>query len=141
MVKEELITKTHLLVAAIGTYISHALGGWDMAVEFLVTFMVIDYITGFLAAAKNKQLNSDIMFWGGIRKGATLVVIAIAVMLDGLIGNEAPVFRTMAVYYYISREGLSAVENLGKLGIPLPTFLKSTLTQLNKDEEKKEESK
>lgn len=118
-------------IAAAGAYLTHMLGGWDMALQFLVTFMIIDYVTGIIAAVKSKNLNSEVMFWGGIRKGATLAVIAVAVMLDNLLGNQDPVLRTMAIYYYISREGLSSTENLGKIGVPLPSFITNVLEQLN----------
>lgn len=126
---DKFIQVVHVGVAAAGTFLSHLLGSWDMALQFLVYLMVADYITGVVSAIKNKNLNSDVMYWGGIRKAATLVVIMIAVMLDNLMGNTEPIFRTMAIWYYISREGLSTTENFGKIGVPLPEFIKSTLEQ------------
>lgn len=125
------------IVAVIGTIATGWLGGWDDALKFLCAFMVVDYATGVLASIKNKKLNSEVMFWGGIRKGAILVVIAIAVMFDSLVGNTEPIFRTLAIYYYIAREGLSVVENLGTLGVPLPPFIKNTLEQLQQKGESK----
>jgi toxin secretion/phage lysis holin len=117
-------------VAAIGTVVSAFLGGWDVALQVLVAFMIIDYITGVLGAVKTKSVDSEIMFWGGIRKGVILAVIAMAVMLDSLIGNQEPIFRMLALYFYIAREGLSITENLGILGVPLPGTLKKVLVQL-----------
>jgi toxin secretion/phage lysis holin len=70
------------------------------------------------------------MFWGGIRKGIIIVVIAIAVMLDQLLGNKEPIFRMLALYFYIAREGLSIVENFGILGVPFPEKIKKVLVQL-----------
>ncbi|MDJ0305403.1 MULTISPECIES: phage holin family protein [Dehalobacter] len=117
-------------VAAVGTFISYWLGGWDVALRVLITFMIIDYVTGFLGAWKKKKVDSEIMFWGGIRKGIIIVVIAIAVMLDQLLGNKEPIFRMLALYFYIAREGLSIIENLGILGVPMPGAIKKVLVQL-----------
>lgn len=118
------------IVATIGTIVSTCLGGWDVGLQVLVAFMVIDYITGFLGAVKNKKVDSEVMFWGGIRKGIILVVVAIAIMMDQLLGNKEPIFRMLALYFYIAREGLSITENLGILGVPLPGVLKKVLVQL-----------
>lgn len=117
-------------IAAIGTIVSAWLGGWDAALKVLVALMVVDYATGFLGAVKNHKVNSEVMYWGGIRKGAILVVLAIAVLLDQMVGNSAPVLRTLAIYFYVSREGISVTENLGILGVPLPPGISRVLTQL-----------
>lgn len=118
------------LIASTGTIASYWLGGWDRALQALVWCMILDYVFGLLGAIKNKNVNSETMFWGGLRKGAILAVITIAVMLDGLVGNNEPIFRTMAVYFYVGREGWSIAENLGILGVPLPGGLKRVLAQL-----------
>lgn len=118
------------IVAVLGTTLSALFGGWDMLIQFLIVFMVIDYLTGLLAAWKDNKVNSEVMYWGGIRKSAVLLVIIIAVMFDSLVSSDAPVFRTLALYFYISREGLSIIENVGKLGVPLPHFIRSVLEQL-----------
>ena len=117
-------------VAAFGTIVSAWLGGWDRGLQALVYCMILDYVFGLLGAVKNKKVNSETMFWGGIRKGSILAVLSIAVVLDGLVGNHEPIFRTMAVYFYVGREGWSIAENLGILGVPLPGGLKKILTQL-----------
>lgn len=122
------------ILAVIATSATAWLGGWDDPVKYLIAFMAIDYATGFLSALKKKELNSEVMFWGGIRKGAILVVIAIAVMLDGLVGNETPLFRTAAIFYYIGRELLSITENYGILGLPMPNFMKNVLTQVEQNQ-------
>lgn len=118
------------LLAVFGTALSTALGGWDAISTALITFMVADYATGILSAIKHKRLNSDVMFWGGIRKGLTLLVITIAIQLDQMSGNSTPVFRTLALYYYTGREGVSVAENLGLLGLPMPKFIREVLAQL-----------
>lgn len=121
------------LVAAVGTFLTAALGGWDKALQVLVYLMIADYITGLLGAIKNKKVNSEIMFWGGIRKGVVLGVIALAAICDNWIGGSAPIFRTAALYFYAGREGLSVVENFGILGVPMPAQLTRFLEQLQEE--------
>ncbi|KGP74885.1 holin [Desulfosporosinus sp. Tol-M] len=120
------------LTASVGTILCSCLGGWDAALKVLVVLMVIDYLTGFLGAIKNKQVNSEIMFWGGIRKGLILAVVVVAVLLDGMVDNQEPILRTLAIYFYVAREGISVTENLGILGVPLPPSISRVLAQLQK---------
>ncbi|MFZ3132833.1 MAG: phage holin family protein [Desulfosporosinus sp.] len=124
-------------VAAAGTIISAWLGGWDIALKLLVILMVLDYVTGFLGAVKNKNVDSEVMLWGGIRKGLVLAVVVIAVLLDGMVGNAEPVLRTLAIYFYVAREGISVTENMGILGVPLPPVIKKVLSQLQEKGEGK----
>jgi toxin secretion/phage lysis holin len=125
------------LAATSGLIATDWLGGWDKALQFLFIAMLIDYITGILGAVKSKNLDSDVMFWGGIRKVTVLIVVGMGDMLDGWLQPGTPIFRTTAIYFYSGREGLSIVENLGKLNVPMPTKLKDILQQLN-DKDKQE---
>ena len=125
------------LVAGLGLIVTNWLGGWDAALKALVVFMILDYVSGLLAAIKRKEVDSEVMFWGGIRKGAVLAVVAISVLLDQMSGNKEPIFRTLAIYFYVAREGLSITENLGLLGVPLPGFVTKVLTQLQEKSEAK----
>ena len=118
------------VIASTGTIMSACLGGWDIALRVLIALMVVDYITGFLGAVKNKTVNSDVMWWGGLRKGAILAVLLIAVLLDEMVGNAEPILRTLAIYFYAAREGVSVTENLGVLGVYLPPGIKKVLEQL-----------
>ena len=122
-------------IASVGTILCSRLGGWDAALKVLVVLMVIDYVTGFLGAIKSKQVNSEIMFWGGIRKGLILAVVVVAVLLDEMVGNPEPILRTLAIYFYVAREGISVTENLGILGVPLPPSISRVLTQLQKKDD------
>lgn len=125
-------------VAAAGTAITAALGGWDTALRLLVYLMVADYVTGLFGAFRTHSVNSETMFWGGIRKAIVLCVIFLAVQIDQFVGNETPVFRTLALYFYAGREGLSVVENFGVLGVPLPDGLTKFLEQLQQKGEGKQ---
>jgi toxin secretion/phage lysis holin len=118
------------IIAVIGTIATTYLGGWDTSLQLLAALMIADYLTGVLGAFKTKNFNSDVMFWGGVRKGIVLLVIMLAVKVDMFVGNGSPVFRTLAMYFYIGREGLSVIENMGVIGVPLPDAFKKTFTQL-----------
>lgn len=126
------------IVALTGTIVSMFLGGWDIALKLLIFCMIADYATGLAGAIRTKTVNSEVMFWGGVRKAVIILVIALAVILDEFIGNQAPIFRTMALYFYIGREGISVAENFGVLGVPLPRFLKNVLQQLHEKSEPNE---
>ncbi|OAB26385.1 holin [Paenibacillus macquariensis subsp. defensor] len=114
------------------------LGGWDKPLQILIALMIIDYVTGVLGAFKTKTVNSDVMFWGGIRKVTVLFVVGLSVLIDSWISPGSLMFRTLAIYFYAGREGLSVVENLGVIGVYLPPKVKEFLEQLN---EKGEDTK
>jgi toxin secretion/phage lysis holin len=113
------------------------LGGWDKSLAVLIVFIITDYITGVLGAIKTKTLNSDMMFWGGIRKITVIFVVGLSALVDGWIQPGTPTFRTAVIYFYAGREGLSIVENLGVIGVYLPPQVKDFLEQLNKEERTK----
>ncbi|MGY5610571.1 phage holin family protein [Paenibacillus sp. ALE3] len=117
-------------VTALTGLIVTFLGGWDKPLQVLLTMMILDYIFGVAAAIKNKKMDSDVMFWGGIRKATVLMVVGLSAQIDDWLQPDAPIFRIAAIYFYAGREGLSLAENLGALGIPLPFKLKSFLRQL-----------
>lgn len=122
--------------AAIGMLLTTILGGWDKALEVLFTLIVLDYVSGVARAIKNHNLNSDKLYWGGIRKIVVLAVVALAAQLDDWLQPGVPLFRTAAIYFYVGREGLSLVENFGALGVTLPDIITKRLEQFNqKDEE------
>ena len=124
------------VVAAAGTVFSACLGGWDKMVQALVIFMAADFVLGFTAAGKAHKINSHVMFWGGVNKLLVLVFVGLGVVLDGLVGLPEPYIRTAIIWFYIGREGLSIVENYGKLGLPLPGFVAALLEQLKEKGDK-----
>jgi len=119
------------IVAAAGVMATDWLGGWDKSLKLLLVLMVIDYVTGVLGAIKTKTLDSDVMFWGGVRKAVVLFVVGLASLMDEWIQPGAPVFRTAAVFFYAAREGLSVIENSAVLGVPWPGVIRDKLQQLN----------
>lgn len=118
---------------SIGTLILNYLGGFDVALKTFIIFMIFDYITGILCAIYNKKLNSKIGLKGIIKKFAYLCVIVICNQLDLLLGQTGTI-RKLIIYFFVANEGLSIVENLGKMKIKLPNKLLDVLEQLKKED-------
>lgn len=124
------------VLAAVGTFVAHALGGWDAAMQVLVALMAADYLTGILVAAvwqrSNKSatgaLDSKAGFKGLLKKGMILLLVWLGVLLDNALG--AAYIRTAIIIFFIGNEGLSLLENLGLMGVPFPAFLKKALEAL-----------
>lgn len=117
------------IFACIGTFLTWIFGGWDLAIQILVSFMVIDYITGVIVAYINKEIDSKVGFRGICKKLLIMVVLIVSVLLDRLFG-QGWIFRTIVCYFFIANEGISILENIGKCGIPLPSKLMDKLIQL-----------
>lgn len=126
------------IVAIIATFFTYLFGSWDLALQVLIVFMVLDYVTGVLYAFISNQLNSEVGFKGLVKKLMILVVLIIGVMLDRILGTENWVFRTLVCYFYIANEGISLLENVANIGIPIPNKIRNALEQLNKDDEESE---
>ena len=126
----------NLAIATVGTWFTWLFGVWDIALIVLVTFMALDYATGLLRGAVNKELSSDVGLKGIARKAVIFVVLIVAVMLDRLLNTGAWVFRTLACYFYIANEGISLLENCAQMGLPIPGKLKDALVQLKEGNKK-----
>lgn len=121
-----------ILASIIGGFTA-LVGGWDKVMEILVILIVMDYLTGVGLALKEKELNSEIGSKGLLKKAAIFVVIILAAQLDRVVDNPVNLFRTAAGLFYIANEGISITENIGKIGVPLPAFIKKALVQLKKN--------
>ncbi|GAV21624.1 phage holin family protein [Carboxydothermus pertinax] len=119
--------------AALGTALVTLLGGWDKLLQVLVLFVVTDYITGVVAAWFEKRLSSEVGAKGILKKLLIFAVVAIATSLDKMTGTNE-VFRSLVVLFYVSNEGLSVIENLGKCGVPVPGALKEAILKLKEGE-------
>jgi toxin secretion/phage lysis holin len=117
-----------ITLAALGTAASALLGGWDMWLQVLVYFVIADYLTGVLAAFCLKKLSSEVGARGIAKKVFIFLLVGIAYQIDILAGTE--LVRAAVCAFYIGIEGLSVLENAGKLGIPLPEVLTSALEQM-----------
>lgn len=131
-------------LAAVGSWIANALGGWDASMQVLVALMVADYLTGVLVAAvwhkssksSSGTLNSVAGFKGILKKCAILLLVWIGVLLDDATG--ANYIRMAVILFFIGNEGISLLENLGLMGVPYPTFLKKALEALHDQGDKGE---
>ena len=129
MIFDELLDYFHYLVGIAGSFVCYGLGGYDRALEFLIWIVVIDYITGLLSAFVMKELDSDIGREGIVRKVGLFFTVAIAQLVDQVLSSQGMI-RQMAIWFYISKEGISALENLGQAGVPIPEFLRKALKQV-----------
>lgn len=128
-------------IAIIGTIFTWLFGAWDMALIVLISFMILDYITGLIKGCNNKSLSSHIASKGIARKSLIFIVLIVAVLLDRLLNTETWVFRTLVCYFYIANEGISLLENCAELGVPIPDKIKEALVQLKSNEENKKTSR
>ena len=131
---EKTLESFKFTVAVMGTLLTWLLGTWDMALKVLITFMVVDYVTGLIKGWYTKELSSDIGLKGIARKFLIVLVLIVAVLLDRLLSEGTWVFRTLAAYFYIANEGISILENIIVLGVPVPEQLKDALAQLRDKE-------
>lgn len=131
-----------LVFAGIGGWIGWFLGGCDGLLYALIAFVVIDYITGVFCAIVDHTLSSEIGFKGICRKVMIFLMVGIANILDVHVIGSGSVLRTAVVFFYISNEGVSLLENAGHLGLPIPEKMKAVLEQLhNRAENEEGESK
>ena len=122
--------------AALGGWLGWFLGGCDGLIYALVAFVVIDYITGVMCAISDKTLSSAVGFRGICRKVLIFLLVGIANILDTNVIGTGSVLRTAAIFFYISNEGVSLLENSAHLGLPVPGAVKDVLEQLHNRAEK-----
>lgn len=128
-----------LIFAGIGGWLGYFLGGCDGLLYALIVFVVIDYITGVMCAINNHTLSSEVGFKGICRKVLIFLLVGIANILDIHIIGSGSVLRTAVIFFYISNEGVSLLENATHLGLPVPEKIKVVLEQLH-DRSTKEEN-
>ena len=120
-----------LIFSAVGGWLETVLGGCDGLLYALIAFVVIDYITGVMCAIINKQLSSEVGFKGIFRKVLIFLLVGIANIIDVQVIGTGAVLRTAVIFFYISNEGVSLLENAGHLGLPIPEKIKTVLEQLH----------
>ena len=107
----------------------------------LIAFVVIDYITGVMCAIADKSLSSAIGFKGICRKVLIFALVGVGHILDTQVIGKGSVMRTAVIFFYISNEGVSLIENAVHLGLPVPQKLKDVLEQLHERSEKEDSEK
>lgn len=121
-----------MVISVISTTFIFLLGGWDIALLSLIIVICIDYITGILSAIYNKKLSSRIGLKGIIKKFGYLCIVALSVILDN-ITNESGIIRNLVIYFFVANDGISILENMTEMDIPLPKKLIEVLDQLRKE--------
>lgn len=120
-----------LVFAAIGGWLGYFLGSFDGLLIALLVFVVVDYLTGVMCAIADKNLSSGVGFKGICRKVLIFILVGIANILDVQVIGDGSILRTAVIFFYLSNEGVSLLENAGHLGLPIPERLKAVLEQLH----------
>ena len=125
-----------LAFAAVGGWLGYFLGGCDGLLYALIAFVAIDYITGVMCAIYDKTLSSEVGFKGICRKVLIFLLVGIGHIVDAQVIGSGGVLRTAVIFFYLSNEGVSLIENAAHLGLPVPDKLKAVLEQLHDRAEK-----
>ena len=119
------------IASVILTTFVYLVGGFDIAIQSLLIVIVIDYLTGIASAIYNKELSSKIGLKGILKKFCYLLVVALSVVIDKLLG-QGGLIRTLVIYFFVANDGLSIVENMAEMNIKLPKKLIDALEQIKK---------
>ena len=128
---KQIWTGIQIAFSALGGFLGWFLGGADGFLYALIAFVVIDYATGVLCAIADKNLSSEVGVKGICRKVLIFTLVGIGNILDVYVLGEAGVLRTAVIFFYLSNEGVSLLENSAHLGLPIPEKLKDVLAQLH----------
>jgi toxin secretion/phage lysis holin len=123
-------TFIQMVFAALGGWLGWFLGGYDGFLYALIAFVVIDYILGVMCAILEKHLSSDVGAQGIFKKVVIFSLVGIAHIIDQNIIGDGGVIRTAVIFFYLSNEGISIIENSTRIGLPVPEKLKEILEQL-----------
>ena len=128
---KEFWSMIQLIFTALGGWLGYFLGGCDGLLYALIAFVVIDYITGVMCSIISRELSSAVGFKGIFRKVLIFLLVGIANIIDVQVIGTGAVLRTAVIFFYISNEGVSLLENAGHLGLPIPEKIRTVLEQLH----------
>lgn len=137
---KEFWSSIQLVFAAIGGWLGYFLGGCDGLLYALLLFVALDYVTGVLCAIADRKLSSRVGFKGICRKVLIFALVGVGHVLDTHIIGTGSILRTAVIFFYLSNEGLSLIENAAYLGLPIPKKLKAVLEQLHDRAEKEDDN-
>ena len=120
-----------LVFAAVGGWLGWFLGGCDGLLYALLAFAAVDYVTGIMCAVVDKKLSSTVGFKGIFKKVLIFTLVGIANIVDVQVLETPGVLRTAVIFFYLSNEGVSMLENAAHLGLPVPDAIKTVLEQLH----------
>ena len=126
------------ITAAICGIVGFLYGKADGLIYALLAFIILDYVTGLTVACINKNLSSEVGFKGICRKVVIFCLVGMAHILDVHVIQTGNVLRTAVIFFYLSNEGISILENASLLGLPVPQKVRDVLEQLKDDPEDKE---
>jgi len=121
------------IIGGAGAILGFLFGEWDGMIIALLSMNAVDFLSGIIVAAIRKQIDSRAMYAGAAKKLGMLSLVICANIIDGLIGLNG-ILRTITITYFIANEGLSLLENWGKIGLPIPKPLSTMLRQLHDDD-------
>ena len=119
------------IFTVLGGWLGYFLGGCDGLIIALTCFVAVDYVTGLMCAVSDKRLSSRAGFKGICRKVLIFTLVGVANIIDIQIIHTGSVLRTAVIFFYLSNEGVSLLENAAHLGLPIPKKLKEVLEQLH----------
>lgn len=119
------------IASMILTTFVYLVGGFDIAIQSLLIVIVIDYLTGIASAIYNKKLSSKIGLKGILKKFCYLLVVALSVVIDNLLGQSG-LIRSLVIYFFVANDGLSIIENMAEMNVKLPQALIDALEQIKK---------
>lgn len=118
-VMRQAVTTMQYVFAGIGGFMGWFLGGLDGFLYALLMFVVIDYATGLMAAFVQKKVSSEVGFKGICKKVAIFCLVGIGHVLDTQVIQNGSVLRTAVIFFYLSNEGISIIENVALIGLPV----------------------
>jgi len=121
--------------AVIGAVIGYLFGGWSELLGILLAFVVLDYMTGILAASKEGTLRSAVGFKRIPKKVMIFLLVAVGHLIDRAVGTNG-LFRDATIFFYLANELLSIIENAGRMGLPIPEQIKQAVEILQGKSEK-----
>ena len=120
-----------MIITAMGGWLGYFLGGCEGLLIALVLFAVVDYLTGIMCAVADQKLSSQVGFKGICRKVLIFLLVGIANIIDVQVIGTGSVIRTAVIFFYLSNEGVSILENAAHLGLPIPETLTAALAQIH----------
>ena len=124
------------IMAGICTVLSFLFGDMEGLMVALVALIILDYISGVIAAAVEKRLSSEVGAKGIAKKIFMLLIVALANIVDINVIGDGHVLKTVTVVFYICNECISLIENAGRIGVPVPKKLLDVLEQLRDRDDK-----
>lgn len=138
---KEIWNVMQMLFAALGGVLSWFFGGFDGMIYVLLTFIVCDYITGVMCAVLDKKLSSEIGYKGIFKKVMIFILVGVGHLIDAYIVRSGNTVRTAVVFFYVSNEGISLLENSAHMGLPVPQKIQDILAQIKEKSNEGSENK